>query len=100
MHATLCGMSRVRISTTVDEGRLVAARSLLGGGPDSRLMDRALQALIDAEEAAAEIRALEEHPYEDDPDLAFEVGEGPALPYEGSVPRQVLAKARARRNRR
>ena len=93
-------MPRVRISTTVDRERLSACRKLLKGTPDSRLIDRALQALIDEHEAAAEIRALELHPYEDDPALAFEVGEGPALPYEGAVPKQVLAKARARRRRR
>lgn len=92
-------MSRVRISTTVDERRLAACRKLLGG-PDSRLLDRALQALLDELEGEAERRALAEHPYETDPDLAFEVSEAPPLPYDGAVPKEVLAKARARRRRR
>jgi hypothetical protein len=92
-------MARVRISTTVDEERLTACRRLFHA-PDSRLMDRALQALIDELEGAAEVRALEAHPYEEDPDLAWELSEGPPLPYDGDVPKQVLAKARARRRRR
>lgn len=92
-------MARVRISTTVDEARLAKSRRLLGA-PDSQLMDRALQALIDELEGAAEVRALEAAPYEDDPELAWEVSEGPPLPYDGEVPKEVLAKARARRRHR
>ncbi|MEX2558137.1 MAG: hypothetical protein WEB06_21195 [Actinomycetota bacterium] len=92
-------MARVRISTTVDEARLARSRLLLDA-PDSQLLDRALQALIDELEGVAEIRALESAPYEEDPDLAWEVSEGPPLPYDGAVPKEVLAKARARRRRR
>lgn len=92
-------MARVRISTTVDEERLAACRRLLNA-PDSRLVDRALRALIDELEGAAELRALHEHPYEDDPDLAWTVSEGPALPYDGEVPKEVLARARALKRRR
>lgn len=92
-------MTRVRISTTVDEGLLAVCRGLLKAS-DSRLIDRALQALIDELEGAAELSALEAHPYEDDPDLAWTVSEGPPLPYDGEVPEEVLARARARRRRR
>jgi hypothetical protein len=92
-------MARVRISTTVDEARLAKSRRLLEV-PDSRLIDRALQALIDELEGTAEVRALESAPYEDDPDLAWKVSEGPPLPYDGAVPKEVLAKARARRRSR
>jgi hypothetical protein len=93
-------MKRVRVSTTVDEPLLASARKLLRGVPDSRLIDRALQALIDSVEAAAEIRGLERFPYEDDPGLSFTgVGE-PPLPYDDEVPKEVLAMARARRRRR
>jgi hypothetical protein len=91
-------MNRVRISTTVDADRLAVCRRLVKA-PDSRLIDRALQALIDQIEELGEVRALKAHPYEDDPDLAWEVGEGPALPYDGEVPKEVLARARARRRR-
>lgn len=43
----VCGMARVRISTTVDDELLAAARSLMGGTPDSVVVDRALTALIE-----------------------------------------------------
>lgn len=91
-------MTRVRISTTVDGERLAAARRLTGE-QDSRLFDRALDALIDGAEHAAEIAALEAHPYDVDPDLAWTVREGPPLPYDGEVPPEILAKARERRKR-
>ncbi len=92
-------MSRVRISTTVDEQRLTTCRKLLDE-PDARLIDRALQALIDELEGAAEVRALLAEPYADDPDLAGTVSMGPPLPYDGAVPKEVLARARAKRKRR
>ena len=82
----------------MDGGRLAACRRLVKG-PDSRLIDRALQALIDELEGIAERRALEAHPYETDPDLQWVVSDGPALPYDGDVPKEVLARARARRRR-
>lgn len=92
-------MNRVRISTTVDGNRLEMCRRLLDAS-DSVIVDRALKALIDELEGAREIVALQAHPYEDDPDLAWEVSEGPALPYEGGIPKEVLARARAKRRRR
>jgi len=41
--------------------------------------------------------ALESHPYEADPELAWEAPPGPDLPYEGAVPADVLRLARRRR---
>ena len=92
-------MKRVRLSTTVDAERLAKSRRLFKG-PDSHLIDRALQALIEEMQGAAELRALEKYPYESDPELAWEVSEGPSLPYDGKVPKKVQALARARRRRR
>lgn len=91
-------MGRVRISTTVDEDRLLRCRALLGTN-DSVLLDRALAALLEEMEAMRERAALEEHPYEDDPELSWEVPAGPVLPYDGEVPAEVLELARARRGR-
>lgn len=93
-------MARIRISTTVDAARLDACRRLLRRTPDSRLVDRALEALIHELEAEAELRALAAHPYEHDPDLAWQVSEGPPLPYDGDVPAEVLERARRRRTKR
>lgn len=92
-------MPRVRISTTVDADRLAACRRLLRG-PDSRLIDRALDALLAELEGRAELRALEEHPYEEDPELAWGVSDGPPLPYDAKVPDAVLARAKALRRKR
>jgi hypothetical protein len=92
-------MQRVRISTTVDAGRLQTARRLLNQ-PDSRIIDRALAALIDELEAQRELAALEAHPYERDPDLAWRVPVGPDLPYEGDIPPDVLEMAAHRRRTR
>jgi len=50
------GMSRARVSTTVDEERLANARRLRPNIPDSALLDEALEALI-ARHRAAEIDA-------------------------------------------
>jgi hypothetical protein len=49
-------MARVRVSTTVDEGLLEKARSLLSGSNDAQLLDEALVALL-ARYRAAEIDA-------------------------------------------
>jgi hypothetical protein len=67
--------------------------------PDSELIDRALAALIAEVEADREIAALTAQPYESDPDLAWQVEDGPPLPYSGAIPKEVLDKARARRKR-
>ena len=65
---------------------------------DGQLVDRALAALIDEVEARQEEAALDEHPYEDDPDLRWEAPPGPSLPYDGDVPEEVLELARRRRS--
>jgi hypothetical protein len=40
------GMSRVRVSTTVDEQLLTDARSALAGQPDAVVIDEALRSLV------------------------------------------------------
>lgn len=92
-------MARVRISTTVDGERLAWCRALVGES-DSRMLDRAIDALIDKIEAQRELRALEENPYWDDPDLAWTAPTGPDLPYEGEVPPEVRKLAVRRRSGR
>src|SRR5262249_61230087 len=71
IYAIFCGMNRVRISTTVDARSLGRARQLLPG-TDSRLLDRALLALIEDLEEGRELAALTALPYADDPDLCWE----------------------------
>ncbi|MFN2496993.1 MAG: hypothetical protein ABR608_13970 [Pseudonocardiaceae bacterium] len=92
-------MPRVRISATVDGERLDAA-ARLSGATGSRLLDQALAALIEQLEADRELTALASHPYEEDPDLAWEAPAGPDLPYEGAVPDDVVELAKARRRAR
>lgn len=61
-------MSRVRVSTTVDEGRLSNARRIRPNTPDAALLDEALEALI-AKHRAAEVDAsyagYDEHPLDE-----------------------------------
>lgn len=61
-------MSRIRVSTTVDEERLANARRLRPDVPDAALLDEALEALI-ARYRAAEIdasyAAYDEHPLDE-----------------------------------
>lgn len=47
------GMSRVRVSTTVDGNLLTQARTLRGGATDAALFDEALGALVARHRAAA-----------------------------------------------
>jgi hypothetical protein len=58
-------MSRVRVSTTVDEWRLSNARRIRPNIPDAALLDEALEALV-AKNRAAEVdasyAAYDEHP--------------------------------------
>jgi hypothetical protein len=91
-------MVRVRISTTVDAQQLARVRQLTDA-PDSRILDRALAALLEQLEAERELAALSAAPYEDDPDLAWTVPPGPDLPYDGQVPAEVLRLAARRRRR-
>lgn len=92
-------MKRVRISTTVDGERLALCRRLFKGS-DSRMIDSALKALLEELEGLADRRALEAHPYDADPELAWDDRGEPALPYDGAVPKAVVARARARRRSR
>lgn len=61
-------MSRVRVSTTVDEERLATARRVRPNTPDAALLDEALGALI-AKHRAAEVDAsyvaYDQHPIEE-----------------------------------
>jgi hypothetical protein len=90
-------MTRERLSTTVDGDRLRRARALFGDRPDSELVDRALTLLIRDLDAERERRVLRDAPYEHDPDLLWQAPDGPALPYDGDVPAEVLELARERR---
>jgi hypothetical protein len=89
-------MSRERISTTVDSARLAKARRLFRL-KDSRLIDQALDALVQRELAERELAAIEEKPYEDDPDLSWDAPDGPDLPYDGEIPADVRRLAARRR---
>lgn len=64
----VCGMARVRVSTTVDEAVLAEARHLRRGATDAALLDEALRALL-AQQRAGEIdqsyAAYDEHPIEE-----------------------------------
>lgn len=86
---------RTRVSTTVNNDWLIAARSKTGL-PDSQLIDLALSALLERVERDAEDRALNESPHHLDDDLAaLPTGwpaEAPPLDgYDGSVPDDVVA---------
>lgn len=63
-------MSRIRVSTTVDEDLLTEARQVAGAASDAALLDQALTALL-AQHRRAEVdqayRAYDEHPI-DEPD--------------------------------
>jgi hypothetical protein len=64
------GMSRTRLSTTVDQELLDSARGLRQGVTDAVLIDEALQALLARSRAAevdASYAAYDEHPL-DEPD--------------------------------
>jgi hypothetical protein len=63
-------MSRVRVSTTVDEHLLEQARSLSGAPTDSAMLDAALEAFVARHRSAlidASYAAYDEHPI-DEPD--------------------------------
>ena len=73
---------------------------ILLGVSDSQLIDRALALLIEHLEREAELAALEQHPYDADPDLAWEAPRGASLPYDGDVPTEVIDIAARRRRER
>ena len=63
-------MSRVRVSTTVDEALLADARRISSGQPDAALIDAALRAFLLRHRAAeldAQYGAYDAHPL-DEPD--------------------------------
>ena len=63
-----CGMSRVRVSTTVDENLLAEARRALEGQPDAVVIDEALRSLLlrhRSVELDAEYAAYDAHPLEE-----------------------------------
>ena len=91
-------MNRMRISTTVDATAWNLARSLVTGS-NSDVVDAALLALIESLEAQRERTALAAHPYAEDPDLTWEVPTGPPVPYDASVPEDVLRLAERRRHK-
>jgi hypothetical protein len=65
------GMSRVRVSTTVDGGLLENARRLLSPLTDSALLDEALKALLARHRTAevdASYAAYDDHPLEEPDD--------------------------------
>jgi len=92
-------MARVRISTTVDAGQWEQSRKLLGL-PASKIVDKALRALLEQLEAQRDLDALEKFPYEQDPDLSWSVAPSESLPYDGDVPAEVLRLAAKRRRSR
>jgi hypothetical protein len=62
-------MARVRVSTTVDEQLLTAAREVLDGQPDAAVIDEALRSLLLRHRAAAldaEYAAYDTHPLDED----------------------------------
>lgn len=89
-------MARTRISTTVDAARLARCRKLLGVS-DSELIDDALGALLRELSGAIERAAIDDSPYEHDPDVAWQAQPGPDLPYDGQVPEAVQRLAAERR---
>ncbi len=61
-------MSRVRVSTTVDEQLLAGARRALNGQPDAVVIDEALRSLLLRHRAVqldAEYAAYDDHPIEE-----------------------------------
>src|ERR1051326_6293446 len=92
------GMKGMRISTTVDATSWNHARSLVAG-TNSDVVDAALLSLIESLEAQREQTALAAQPYAEDPDLNWEAPAGPPLPYDASVPEDVLRLAERRRNK-
>jgi hypothetical protein len=64
------------------------------------VIDRALTALLEELEGERELATLAAHPYEVDPEVAWEAPAGPDLPYESDVPDEVIELARQRRRER
>lgn len=71
----------------------------MGGARDSELFDRALRAYVEERVAEQERAVLTVLAYEDDPELDMPEADDD-LPYEGSVPAEVVGLAKLRRRRR
>lgn len=100
VDATICGMNRVRVSTTVDATQLNRARDL-GFARDSELLDAALVALLELDEAQRERRAYADHPGGMDPELDLGVTTidwDREVPYDGDIPAAVVDLATQRRS--
>lgn len=98
--ATVWGMTRTRISTTVDTEQLRRARVIVGGR-DSELLDQALAVFVEQDEVRREAKALAAAPYREDDELqlgAPEIDWDGELPYDGTVPDEVVELARQRRH--
>ena len=80
----------------MDARRLASARALFEG-PDSELLDRALELLVRRLDAEREQAALAAAPYEEDAELRWQAPSGPDLPYHGAVPEEVRRLAAERR---
>lgn len=63
------------------------------------MIDLALGALLRELEGSRERDALEDQPYEEDPEVAWEAPSGPDLPYDGAIPDSVTKLAAERRAR-
>jgi len=87
---------RTRISTTVDAIQWERARQLMNS-PASRIVDRALETLVERLEAEQDLNALEKFPYEADAELNWEVDQVPGLPYDGKIPQEILRLAAQRK---
>lgn len=97
----LCGMSRVRISTTVDSDLLARARASVPDTNDAALIDRALAELTRQVEQQHEREVLARLPYDLDPELDLPQAALPdGLPYDGPIPADVQQLAAARRRQR
>jgi hypothetical protein len=98
---TLCGMTRARISTTVDAEKLADARARFGGR-DADLFDQALELWLQTELIERERRAILARPYDDDPDLRVQSSEHTVadLEYVGDPPESVLRRAKLSRHSR
>lgn len=87
----------MRISTTVDATTWDTARGLLPGS-NSHVVEAALVVLIEKLEADRERAALAAHPYTEDPDLTWEAASDSPVPYDASVPEEILRLAERRRS--
>lgn len=95
-------MTRIRISTTVDEEQLTRSRALVGGR-DTDVLDAAFRALLEKHEAASDLVALNTWPYSADPEVEMPLSlsdDRDGLSYSGEVPtriHEIAERSRAQR---